>query len=114
MTYGYIPITDNIQIGIHSINTPDLTKYLYYLIVYLLNVFKMELQERGMLLTTFRASDISRMDEKLPENMYNRYIYFSTFTTASFVKNKVPILKDINPEDLGESLLLYGEVKKES
>ena len=94
-TYGYIPVSDHIQIGIHSINTPDLTKYLYYLVIYLLNVFKMELQERGLLLTTFRATDISRLDDRLPENMYSRYVHFSAFTTAFFVKHKVPTLKDI-------------------
>lgn len=92
---GYAPVLDNIQIGIHAITTPDLVKYLYYLVIYILNSFKPELEARGMQLGTFRATDLSRMNEYLPENMYSRFINFTSFSIASFDKGIVPIVERI-------------------
>lgn len=92
---GYAPVMDNIQIGIHAINTPDLTKYIYYLVIYILCSFKPELEARGLQLGTFRATDLSRLNDYLPENMYSRFINFSVFTIASFSKGIVPIVEKI-------------------
>jgi len=92
---GYSPIVDQMHIGIHSNQTPDLTKYLYYLIIYLLNGFKSQLQEKGMMLTTFRATDISRLNEYLPENIYSRFINFTSFTIAPYKKDALPIIEEI-------------------
>lgn len=90
---SYCPITDNIHLGIHCQDSPDLAKYLYYLIVYVLNSFKPQLETRGMMLGTFRATDLSRMNEYLPENLYSRFINFTIFTIASFDKGVVPIIE---------------------
>ena len=90
---GYIPVLDNMQIGIHNTQTPDLTKYLYSFVIYVLSAFKPEMEKRGMQLGTFRATDLSRMNEYLPANMYSRFINFSIFTTASFDKGAVPIIE---------------------
>jgi len=92
---GYSPIIDNIHIGIHNINTPDLTKYLYYLVIYILNAFKPQLEERGLQLGTFRATDLSRMNDYLPENMYSRFVNFTVFSIARFDKGDVPIIEKI-------------------
>ena len=92
---GYIPVIDNIQIGIHSIQTPDLVKYLYYLVVYILSAFKPDLEKKGMNLGTFRATDLSRLNEFMPENMYSRFINFTVFSVASFDKGLVPIVQSI-------------------
>lgn len=92
---GYAPIVDQIHIGIHANQTPDLAKYLYYLIIYLLNGFKSQFQAKGMMLSTFRATDISRMNEYLPENIYSRFINFSCFTIAPYKKDSLPIIEEI-------------------
>ena len=92
---GYAPIIDNMHIGIHAITTPDLAKYLYYLVIYILVSFKPTLEERGIMLGTFRATDISRLNEFLPENMYSRFINFNVFTVASFSKGAVPMIEKI-------------------
>jgi hypothetical protein len=92
---GYTPVFDNMQIGIHSTITPDMVKYLYYLIVYILTVFKPEMEKRGLQLGTFRATDLSRMNEFLPENMYSRFVNFSVFTIACVDKGAVPIIERI-------------------
>lgn len=92
---GYTPMTDSMHIGIHAINTPDLVKYIYYLVVYVLSAFKPELEARGLQLGTFRATDVSRLNDYLPENMYSRFINFTVFTIASFSKGSVPIIEKI-------------------
>lgn len=92
---GYSPIIDSIHIGIHANQTPDLAKYLYYLVVYLLNGFKPQLQERGLLLSTFRATDLSRMNEYLPENIYSRFINFTCYTIAPYKRSELPIIDEI-------------------
>lgn len=48
-----------------------------------------------MQLGTFRATDLSRMNEYLPENMYSRFINFTSFSIASFDKGLVPIVENI-------------------
>lgn len=102
---GYAAISDNIQIGIHAIGTPDLVKYLYYLVVYVLSAFKPEMENRGLQLGTFRATDLSRMNEYMPENLYSRFVNFTVFSIASFDKGMVPIIENImgvhiNPSDI--------------
>ena len=92
---GFTSVYDSMQIGIHSAETPDLTKYLYYLVVYILSSFKPEMEKRGLQLGTFRATDISRMNEYLPENIYSRFVNFSVFSIASFDKGAVPIIESI-------------------
>jgi hypothetical protein len=92
---GYSPIIDQIHIGIHANQTPDLAKYLYYLVIYLLNGFKPQLQEKGLMLSTFRATDLSRMNEYLPDNIYSRFINFSCFTVAPYKKTELPIIDEI-------------------
>jgi len=72
-----------------------LTKYLYYLVIYILNAFKPQLEERGLQLGTFRATDLSRMNDYLPENMYSRFINFTVFSIARFDKGDVPIIEKI-------------------
>lgn len=110
---GYSPIIDNIQIGIHNITTPDLTKYLYYFIIYILNVFKPQLEQRGMHLSTFRATDISRLNEYLPENIFSRFINFSVFSWASFDQGVAPIIDNfigVQVENPGQAVtgINYG------
>lgn len=102
---GYAAISDNMQIGIHANETPDLTKYLYYLVIYILAAFKGEMENRGLQLGTFRATDLSRMNEYLPEHIYSRFINFTVFTMPSFDKGIVPIIEKImgvhiNPSDI--------------
>jgi hypothetical protein len=53
------------------------------------------MESRGMHLGTFRATDLSRLNEYLPENMYSRFINFTSFSIASFDKGIVPIVENI-------------------
>jgi hypothetical protein len=105
---GYIPVLDNIQLGIHSINTPDLVKYIYYLLIYILSSFKVEMELKGIHLGTFRATDLSRMNEFLPENMYSRFINFTSFSLASYDKGSVPIITKVTGVSFPPSTLGGG------
>lgn len=91
---SYSPISDNVHIGIHVQNTPDLAKYLYYLVIYILNTFKPKLQEQGLQLGTFRATDISKLNEYLPENLYSRFINFTVYTPASFDRGAATLIEN--------------------
>jgi hypothetical protein len=97
----YTPVQDSIHIGIHTSNTPDLCKYLYYLIVYILILFKPEFQRRGLQLSTFRATDLSKINEYLPANIYSRFINFSTFSIAKVDAGLLPMITNLNVEVSG-------------
>jgi len=83
---AYIPTRSQILVGIHATGSPDKVKYLYYLASYLLSAFKSDLQripgqENGLFNITFRASDLSRLNDFLPQNMFSR---FMTVTAEHF------------------------------
>jgi hypothetical protein len=98
----YTPVQDSIHIGIHTSNTPDLCKYLYYLVIYILILFKPEFMKRGLQLSTFRATDLSKINEYLPANIYSRFINFSTFSIAKVDAGLLPMITKFNVEVSGE------------
>jgi|GEM_PF-6991291 len=106
----YTPVFDNVHIGIHTSNTPDLCKYLYYLIVYILLLFKPELEKRGLQLSTFRATDISKLNEYLPSNIYSRFINFSTYSVAKIDAGSLPMIKNFQVQVVGEESVLGVEL----
>ena len=102
----YASISDTIQIGIHTAITPDLTKYLYYFLVNLFITKKQVFINRGLQLTSWSATDISRLNEWLPNNIYSRFVNFSVFTTPKFNTGiSEEIITDIDisadPDDTG-------------
>jgi len=105
---GYSPITENILLGIHSGNTPDLPKYLYMLVVYILNAYKYDLMAKGIYLGTFSMTDLSRLNEYLPENIYTRFLTFTATTNAKWKKGSLPPL-DVVLEPSFEDLSGEGE-----
>lgn len=95
--FKYAAIEDQIQIGIHNNNTPDLTKYLYYFLVNIFITSKKTLINRGIQLTSWNATDISRVNEYLPNNVFSRFVNFSCFTTPKFtIDEEVPIITDFD------------------
>lgn len=92
---GYEPMLDNIHIGIHTESTPDLAKYLYYLLIYILNAFKVQLEARGLQLGTFRATDLSKLQEYLPNTVYSRFVNFTCLSISTYDKGGVPIIEKI-------------------
>jgi hypothetical protein len=89
---GYSPIKDNILLGIHGGETPDLPKYLYMLVVYILNSYKYDLITKGIYLGTFSMTDMSRMNDYLPDNVFSRFMTFSAHSNAPWKKGSLPQL----------------------
>jgi len=89
---GYSPITESVLIGLHTGNTPDLPKYLYMLVVYILNSYKYDLMQKGIYLGTFSMTDISRMNDYLSENIYSRFMTFTASYNAPWKKGALPQL----------------------
>lgn len=101
--FKYSPMMDEIQIGIHNSNTPDLTKYLYYFLVHIFITSKTALIRRGLELTTWNATDISRVNEYLPENVFSRFVNLTALSTPRFsLDEDVTIVTDfdISPDDI--------------
>jgi len=92
---SFTSVSDSVHIGIHTEDSPDLAKYLYYLVVYLLNIFKADFQQMGVYLGTYSATDLSRLNDYLPENIYSRFINFQVWTIASVDRGSLPILEKI-------------------
>lgn len=90
----YSPVSDTVHIGIHTGNTPDFCKYLYYVVIYILLLFKDDLETRGLQLGTYRATDLSRLNEYLPANVYSRFINYTVFSIARVNTGKLPIVKE--------------------
>lgn len=98
---GYIPMSDSILVGIHATGSPDKCRFIYMLACYILAKFKHELMEdvdkatNGAYNITFNATDLSRLNEYLPQNMFNRFITVQTSSRALILKGKAPILGTI-------------------
>ena len=88
----YSPITESIMIGLHAGGTPDLPKYLYMLIVYILSAYKYDLITKGIYMGTFNMTDLSRLNEYLPENIYTRFLTFTATSNARIKKGSLPQL----------------------
>lgn len=98
---GYTPVKDEVLIGIHATASPDKTKYLYYLVIYILNAFKDQLEERpgkvnSLFNITWRATDISRLNEWLPSHVFSRFVTLTAEHFAIFEKAPVPFATDFN------------------
>jgi hypothetical protein len=93
---GYTSITDNVLIGIHAIGSPDTVKYLYMLVLYLLNACRSDFDAEGLKSLTCSATDMSRLNEYLPANMFSRFITASVLSFAKFRKHVVPMVESIS------------------
>lgn len=91
---GYTSINDNVLIGIHAVGSPDTVKYLYMLVLYLLNARRGDLESEGLHNMTYNVTDISRLNEYLPANMYSRFITASVVNFAKFKKQTVPMISE--------------------
>jgi len=92
---GYTSLSDNVLIGIHAVGGSDIVKYLYMLFLYILNSQREVFEEEGLLNLTYSATDMSRLNEYLPSNMYSRFITVNVLNFARFKKRTMPIIESI-------------------
>lgn len=89
---GYHPVTDSLLVGIHAVGSADKVKYIYYLTLYVLMSLRAQLEETGMFNMTFQATDLSRLNDFLPANMFSRFITVNFTSLALFDKGNAPIV----------------------
>ena len=98
---GYTPIKDDILIGIHTSGSPDKSKYLYYLVIYILNAFRDQLESpvdtvNGLFNLSWRATDLSRMNEYLPTHVFSRFVTVSVEHFSLYNKETIPSIGNID------------------
>lgn len=79
-----IPIIDSVQIGVHAADNTNLTKYLYYMLIYFFSSRRIELENAGYQVHSFVASDFVRETDLLPNNITSRYVTFKFWTEFSW------------------------------
>lgn len=93
---GYHPITDSLLVGIHATGSADKVKYLYYLVLYIMMTLRSQLEESGLFNMTFQATDLSRLNEYLPANMFSRFLTINLTSMALYKKGDAPVITGIN------------------
>lgn len=80
--YQSVPIREKVLIGVYAQNDPNITKYLYYLLMYFLHQRKSSLEDRGVELSSIVASDFMREEPTpgLPEHIFARYVHLNCLT----------------------------------
>ena len=73
---GVSVFTVNLDIGIHATKTGDEVLWLYYIVSYCLFTQKRLAESMGIHLQTFNGTDYGRAMEKLPDNIWTRWIRF--------------------------------------
>lgn len=92
----YTTTNENIMIGVHTDNAL-MTKYLYYVLRYILYRQRHKFQEYQMQLSKYDGSDFSLNQVSLPEAVYSRWIT-ARFVTYNFWHDvPLKIIDAINP-----------------
>jgi hypothetical protein len=73
---GVAPFIVNLDITIRSSASGDQVLWLYYIVSYILFKRKRRAEQLGLQLHTFSATDYSRDNSKLADNIWERYIRF--------------------------------------
>jgi hypothetical protein len=93
-TFGYLPMNDSLLVGIHATSV-DKVKYLYYLIAYIISSSVPQFEDIGLFNVLLRATDLSRLNEMMPANVFSRFMTVSVKSNAFFDKEYVPIVNKI-------------------
>lgn len=92
----YIPTDENIMIGVHAENSL-LSKYLYYVVRYILYKKKNRFMEYQLQLSKYNGSDFAITQVFIPENGHSRWIT-AQFSTYNFWKgDELNIIDAVNP-----------------
>ena len=92
----YIPFQDSVLIGIHAAGSPDKVKYLAYLVTYILASSRKQFEKIGLYGLTFSATDLSKLNDFLPENVFSRFVTVQVGSKALVKAGEVPVLESID------------------
>lgn len=92
---GYVPFQDSVLVGIHAAGSPDKVKYLAYLVTYILASTRKQFERLGLYGLTFRATDLSRLSEFLPANVFSRFVTVQVGSKALVKAGEIPVLETV-------------------
>ena len=75
---GVASFITHLDIGLHASRNGDEVLWLYYIVNYILFKRKRRAEALGLQLYTFSATDYNREAQKLPDNIFSRYIRVRT------------------------------------
>jgi len=94
-----------IDIGIHAHKNADQVLWMYYMLSYILFRYKNIAQSMGITLQTFSSSDWSRDNTAQVENIYTRWVRFSTSISHTWSFDD-----SAGPYEFGDSFVNYSTV----
>ncbi len=68
------PLYEEIQIGVHAAENSNLCKFLYYILIYILQSKRLLLEKLGLQIHTFSVADFVKLMDLLPDNILNRFV----------------------------------------
>ncbi len=93
---GTAVFTTMLDIGIHADRTGDQILWLYYIISYILFKNKLMAHRLGLKLQTYSASDYAKDANKMPDNVWTRWIRFRCTTENFWAAEPLKEIVDVN------------------
>jgi hypothetical protein len=95
---GTAVFTTMLDIGIHANRTGDQILWLYYIISYILFKNKLMAHRLGLKLQTYSASDYAKDANKMPDNVWTRWIRFRCTTENFWAQDPLREIEDVNTD----------------
>lgn len=96
----YIPSQETLMIGAHA-QSALLTKYLYYLLRYILYTAKNKFHNRNLELSRHVGSDFNLNQQMLGDSVYSRFITLQVVHYDNWRGEELPVIDAINPHPGG-------------
>lgn len=100
---GTAPFVVQLDVGIHASKNTDQTMWLYEIIKFILFKFKRRAEQLGLQLHTFNATDLTRNQVVMADNIFTRYIRVRTITQTFWDSYDYIEIEDIETDLLAES-----------
>ncbi len=95
---GTAAFTTMIDIGIHANRSGEQVLWLYYIVSYILFKHKPMAHRLGLKLQTFSASDYAKEANKMPDNVWTRWIRFRCTTENFWDATALSDVDDVNTD----------------
>jgi hypothetical protein len=95
---GATIFNEQVDIGIHAHADPDMVLWMYYILLWILFRFKPDMERMNLELTTVTASDFTRDNQYLGENIFSRWVRLSGKTFISWKEENYPLIDTITAE----------------
>ena len=87
-----IPQRENIIVGTLAQNNTNLTKWCHIILMWILHYFKETMEENHVQLSNINSSDLHKLNELMPDNVYARWATLSCLTQSMFNQSVVQIV----------------------